>query len=187
MNKVTFITTNNSKFEEVSRVLSAMDIEIEQLNISYEEDHDKSIAEIAKDSAKKMAETLGKPVMVDDTGVFIDYYKNFPGPVAKFVFKNIGYEGLFKLLEGVNKAGHFETAAAYCEPGQEPEVFLGRMGGEFIIRKDLKAPGFMPYMQIFIPKGFDRVISDLTIEEKNSISHRASAFRKLGKYLKSKK
>jgi XTP/dITP diphosphohydrolase len=186
MKKIIFITTNKSKFEEVSRIMSEFDIEVEQLDTSYEEDHDLGIVEIAKQSAKKMAEKLGKPVMVDDTGVFIDAYNNFPGPLAKFVFKNLGYPGLFKLLEGVDPAGHFETAAAYCEPGGESQVFIGKMTGKFIIKQDLEDAGFMPYMQIFIPTGFDRVISKLTVEEKNSISHRAAAFRELGKYINGK-
>ena len=166
--------------------MAEFDIEVEQLNVSYEEDHDLGMEEIARQSAKKMSDKLGKPVMVDDTGVFIDHYNNFPGPLAKFAFKNLGYEGLFKLLDGVDPKGHFETAAAYCKPQGEPEVFLGRMEGKFIIKKDLEDAGFMPYMQIFIPTGFDKVISDLNIEEKNSISHRAVAFRKLGQYIKSK-
>lgn len=186
MNKITFITTNKMKFEEASRIMAEFDIEIEQLDIPYEEDHDLGIEEIAKQSAKKMAEKLGKPVMVDDTGVFIDAYKNFPGPVAKFVFQNIGYPGLFKLLEGVDPSGHFETAAAFCEPGGTPHVFSGRMAGKFIIARDLQEAGFMPYMQIFVPNGFDRTISELTTEEKNSISHRAEAFRKLAKFIKDK-
>jgi XTP/dITP diphosphohydrolase len=184
--KVTFVTTNDMKFEEVARILGGYGIEIEQLNTSYEEDHDKTIGEIAKESAKKLAKKLNKPVIVDDTGVFIDHYKNFPGSVAKFVFQNIGYEGLFKLLGGIDPKGHFETAAAYCEPGEEPQVFFGRMEGRFITRNDLKDERFMPYMQIFQPCGFSKVISELTIEEKNSISHRADAFRKMGKYLSKK-
>ena len=184
--KITFITTNGSKFEEVSRVMAEFGIELEQLNESYEEDHDKGMTEIAKESAKKMAERLQKPVMVDDTGVFIDAYKNFPGPLAKFVFANLGYEGLFKLLDGEDPAGHFETAAAYCEPGGEPQVFTGQMKGHFIIKSDLGDPGFMPYMQIFVPDGFEKTIAELSVEEKNSISHRAAAFRKLGEYLSSK-
>ncbi len=184
--KLTFITTNKTKFEEVERIMSEFGVELEQLDMSYEEDHDKGMTEIAKESAKKMAERLQKPVLVDDTGVFIDAYNNFPGPLAKFVFTNLGYKGLFKLLEGESKAGHFETAAAYCQPGNEPVVFIGRMNGQFVIKKDLKDPGFMPYMQIFVPDGFDKTIYELSIEEKNSISHRAAAFRKLGKFISSK-
>lgn len=184
---IIFVTTNNSKFEEVSQVLSEFNIRIKQLNESYPEDHDKTISEIAKESAEYLANKLKQPVIVDDTGVFFDCYKDFPGPVAKFVFQNLGYEGLFKLLKGTDKKGHFETAAAYCDPGGIPQVFLGRMDGEFIIKKELKDPKFMPYMQIFIPKGFDRVISELTVGEKNSISHRAAAFRKLGQFLKNKR
>lgn len=181
--KITFVTTNRNKFEEVSGVLGEFGIELEQLNESYEEDHDKGMTEIAKSSVKKLAERLQKPVIVDDTGVFIDAYNNFPGPLAKFVFQNLGYKGLFKLLEGEPKSGHFETAAAFCEPGGEPQVFTGQMKGHFIIKSKLEDPGFMPYMQIFVPDGFGKTISELTVEEKNSISHRAAAFRELGKYI----
>jgi non-canonical purine NTP pyrophosphatase (RdgB/HAM1 family) len=181
--KLTFVTTNRAKFNEVKGLLKSYDIELEQLDISYEEDHDKTISEIAANASLSLANRLKKPIVVDDTGVFFSAYKNFPGPLAKFVFQNLGYKGIFKLLKNESREGYFETAIGFCRPGGKPQVFLGRLKGRFVEKKKLKNPGHLPYMQIFIPKGFSKTIDNFSSEEKNQISHRTQAFRQLGEYL----
>jgi non-canonical purine NTP pyrophosphatase (RdgB/HAM1 family) len=181
--KLTFVTTNRAKFNEVKGLLKSYDIELEQLDISYEEDHDKTISEIAANASLSLANKLKKPIVVDDTGVFFSAYKNFPGPLAKFVFQNLGYKGIFKLLKNESREGYFETAIGFCRPGGKPQVFLGRLKGRFVEKKKLKNPGHLPYMQIFIPKGFSKTIDNFSSEEKNQISHRTQAFRQLGEYL----
>jgi len=42
----------------------------------------------------------------------------------------------------------------------------------------------MDYDRVFVPEGFDVTASNLTMEEKNMISHRGESFKKLGEYLK---
>lgn len=187
--KIAFITTNKGKFEEVENLFQDYSIDVEWINRKYEEDNDDTIEETAKKAAKKLADELKMPIVLEDTGLFFEAYEGFPGPSPKFVFKTLGYKGIFKLLDSDSRKAYFQTFAAYCEPGSEPMTFSGEMRGEitteiFNAEKDFD---FMPYDRIFIPDGKKVTISGMTMEEKNQLSQRSKAFRKLGEFLKSRK
>lgn len=186
--KIAFITTNKGKFEEVQYLLKDYDIEIEWINRKYEEDNDDTVEDTAKKAARKLANELKLPIVLEDTGLFFEAYDGFPGPSPKFVFRTLGYKGIFKLLDGESRKAYFETFAAYCEPEGEPIIFSGKMEGEITtnIFNAEKNFDFMPYNRIFIPEGSDKTISDMTMEEKNQLSQRSKAFRKFGEYMKNK-
>jgi XTP/dITP diphosphohydrolase len=181
--KLTFITTNKHKFEEVKDILKDYPIELNWLNTKYDEDHEAGIEETAKKAAKIMAEKMNKPIVLEDTGLFFEAYDGFPGSIPKYAFNTLGYKGLLKLLDGESRKSYFKTVAAYCEPDKEPIIFEGKMNGHFtekIYNEDRDA---MPYDRFFIPDGFQKTISDMTIEEKSAFSQRGKAFKALGEYL----
>jgi len=184
--KITFITTNKHKFEEVENVLKDYPIELEHLNMEYEENHDAKIEEVARDAAKKMADKLNKPIVLEDTGLFFEAYNGFPGALPKFAIKTLGYKGIFKLLAGENRGAYFKTVAAFCEPGKEPVLFEGIMRGTITEEIHNQDSDVMPYDRIFVPEGETETISDMTMDKKNSFSQRAQAFRKFGEYIAGK-
>lgn len=184
--KISFVTTNQGKFEEVEYLMKKYGIEVDWVKMKYEEDNDDTIEETAKKAATKIANELNIPVVLEDTGLFFEAYKGFPGPSPKFVFKTLGYKGILKLLDGEDRGAYFQTFAAYCEPNSEPVLFSGEMKGQISseimnIDKDLD---FMPYDRIFIPEGETMTISDMTLDQKNKLSQRSKAFEKLGQFLK---
>ena len=181
--KITFITTNKHKFEEVENILKDYSIKLEHLNMEYEENHDIKIEEVARNAAKKLAIELNKPIVLEDTGLFFKAYEGFPGALPKFAINTLGYKGIFKLLAGENRIAFFKTVAAFCEPGKEPVLFEGIMHGT--ITEEIHNPNSdtMPYDKIFIPEGEDQTISDMTMDKKNSFSQRAQAFKKFGEYI----
>lgn len=185
--KIAFITTNKSKYEEVQSLFKDCGIDLEWINQKYEEDNEDTIEDTAKKASKKLADELNIPVILEDTGLFFEAYNGFPGQSPKFVFKTLGYKGIFKLLDGESKKAYFQTCAAYCEPNKEPVLFKGEMKGEItneIFNADDKSFDFMPYDRIFIPEDEQITISDMTMEKKNSLSQRSKAFRKLAEFLK---
>ena len=117
--KISLVTTNKGKFEEIAALFKEYDIEVEWINKKYDEDNEDAIEDTAKKAAKKLANELGKPIVLEDTGLFFEAYDGFPGQSPKFVFKTLGYKGIFKLLDGESRKAYFKTAAAYCEPGGE--------------------------------------------------------------------
>ncbi|MBZ9577688.1 RdgB/HAM1 family non-canonical purine NTP pyrophosphatase [Patescibacteria group bacterium] len=184
--KIIFITTNKHKFEEVQGILKDYPIELEQLSMEYEENHDSRMEEIATSAARKLAAELNKPLILEDTGLFFEAYEGFPGALPKFVFNALGYKGIFKLLQGESRKAYFKTVAAYCEPNKEPVLFDGIVRGDITNKVYNKDKDAMPYDRIFIPQGVSKTISDMTLEEKNALSQRAEAFKKFGDYIVNK-
>ena len=184
MKKITFITTNKSKAEEINDVLKEFGFEVEQKAMEKREDKDADMEEVAKSAAKELCEQLKIPLIVEDTGLFFEAYNNFPGAQPKFVFKGIGYDGIFRLLKDKDRGAYFETVIAYCEPGKDPVCFDGRMNG--IITEKIFEPQseYMPYDSIFISDGIQNPNCMMSMEEKSAFSMRGKVTRKLGEYLK---
>ena len=182
--KITFITTNKHKFKEVRDILKDYPVELDWLDMDYEENHDEGLEEIARGAAKKLADKLNSPIVLEDTGLFFEAYNNFPGALPKFVINSIGFKGIFKLLDGESRKAYFKTVAAFCEPGSEPVLFEGIMKGKITEKIYNENKNEMPYDKIFILEGKTKTISEMTLEEKNSFSQRSKSFKKFGEYIK---
>ena len=87
MKKITIITTNKYKVQEMQAILRDFDIGLEQKSMEYPEDKEDDMEAVAKKAAKALAVELNEPVIVEDTGIFFKAYDNFPGPLPKFVIK----------------------------------------------------------------------------------------------------
>lgn len=181
--RLIFVTTNRHKAEEVAKILEPYGIKVTQKAKDYPEVHELGVEGIARKAAKDLAEELGEAVCVEDTGLFFDAYPGFPGPLPKFVLQTLGFDGIMKLLENKEREAEWRCAVGYCEPGGDPEVFVGTLEGRIAESVDTSNPDPMGYDPIFIAEGHDSQLSSMTTEEKNRISHRAEAFRKLGREL----
>lgn len=183
MKKIKFITSNKHKVAEIGLILKDYDVELEQVNIDYPENKEDSVEEVAKKAAKNLAEELGDSVIVEDTGIFFNAYNNFPGAHPKFIMDTIGFEGIFRLLEGKDRSFKCETVIAYCEPSGEPILFIGEMTGEVINEVVNLGADTMPYNHILVPAGWKKTVAEMNEEEKASVLQRAKAAHKLGEYL----
>jgi len=178
--KLAFITGNEKKFNDVKDVMKEHGIELEWINEPKPESPDQwDIKQVAIDSAKIVAEQKGKPIVVEDTGLFFDAYNHFPGPHSKFAYHALGLDGLLKLLEGKSRKAEFKVVVAYCEPGQEPKVFEGEDKGTIAEKPDGARDKIMPYRNIFIPSGS----KDVLAVKGGKVGHRVQAFEKLAKWL----
>ncbi|MBS7288501.1 MAG: XTP/dITP diphosphatase [Candidatus Freyarchaeota archaeon] len=186
--RVLFATGNKHKFHEAEIVLSKYGLSVEQWAVKRLEVQSESLEEIAKTSlAWLMLEKYPEyPFFVEDAGLFVNALNGFPGPYSSYVFNKIGNEGLLKLMDGVeNRRAEFISVVAFTE-GKEILVFEGRTSGfiSYMARGE-RGFGFDP---VFIPEeGDGRSFAELDVEEKNRMSHRAKALRKLAEWLTSSK
>ena len=180
---ITLITTNQNKVDEVTEIMKEFSIGVDHTNIDYPEDKEGTIQELVTKAVKPLAEKLNKPVVIEDTGLFFEAYKDFPGLFPKIIYKSIGFKGIQKLLEGESRKAYFLVVVGYCEPGKEPVLFEAKMNGS--IKEDVfeALEPIFPYDTLFIPEGHDIPICEMSMELKNSFSHRGEAFRALGEYL----
>lgn len=168
---VTFASTNQNKFLEVQSILAVHNIPVDFAQISLVEIQSDSLDEIAKEKAKSAFTQVGKPVIVEDDGLFIDSLKGFPGQYSSFAFKSIGNEGILKLIaESTNRKASFRSLIAFYD-GNHMSVSEGRIDGRI---SEKITEGGWGYDPIFIPAGTDLTFAQLK-ENKNEYSHRKKA------------
>ncbi|MCS7144376.1 MAG: XTP/dITP diphosphatase [Archaeoglobaceae archaeon] len=174
-----FITSNEGKFREAKALAEKFSIQIEWIRMEYEEPQGFELEEIAKKSAEILAKRIKEPFFIEDSGLFIEALKGFPGPYSSYVFKTIGNRGILKLMSGIeNRKAYFKAVIAYFD-GSEINTFEGLVEGEIAteIRGD-KGFGFDP---IFLYG--DRTFAEMG-EEKNLVSHRRKALEKFFRKIK---
>ncbi len=182
--KIYLITKNKHKVEEAQSVLKEYNIEVEQIPDEKLESKEMTLREVAEYNAKLFYEKYKKPVAIDDTGVFFKAYSNFPGSHTKLMYDLLGYKGLLKLLENETREAEFMTVVGYCDE-KGVKIFEGSLNCIADTRVHDLDKDVLPYERLLLVE--DRPLSRFSREEKNKISHRAIAFRKLGKFLNSNK
>ena len=179
-----FVTSNEHKFREVSRIFGDRGIDVCWYKLKYPELQDSNLENIAIESAKIVYNKLKKPLFLEDTGLFIKSLNGFPGPYSAFVFDTIGTRGIIKLMQGIeDRTAYFETVVAYISNEVNIYTFVGKRYGKIALNERGTSWGYDP---IFIPDGYDKTYAELG-DEKNRISHRMIAMRKFIEwYLKEK-
>jgi len=186
-----FVTGNKHKVEEGQLSLAGSDVNIQILKADKKEPEEWSIEEVARNNAKRIANETGKTIIIEDTGVFFEAFNNFPGAKPKRWFNKLRYEGLLSKFnpnteqEITNRKAFFRAVIGYCEPGKEPILFVGELHGTIAKEVKGKDKDVLEYERIFICED-NRYLYEYTREEKEKISHRGKAFRKLKEYLESK-
>jgi XTP/dITP diphosphohydrolase len=131
-----------------------------------------------------MDEIISKGVrnfIVDDTGLFIDSLKGFPGVWSAYAQKTIGNKGILKLMDGVEDRGAEFRCCIGCDIDGERIVVVGVCRG-YITESEKGTDGF-GFDPIFSPDG-KLTFAEMSIEDKNLISHRGKAVRLLIQQLK---
>lgn len=189
MNKLVFATNNAHKLEEVRAILGT-DMEILSLqdigcadNIPETAD---SLEGNALLKAQYISQKYGVDCFADDTGLEIDALNGAPGVYsARFAGeehdsqKNM-QKVLALLADATCRQARFRTVIALIQGG-ETRYFEGTVNGR-IAQEQTGIAGF-GYDPIFIPDGYDRSFAELGADEKNRISHRGIAVRKLADFL----
>ncbi len=148
--------------------------------MSYEEIQADETSEISADSARKLAPFIESPFFLEDTGLYIDSLNGFPGPYSSFVSKKIGNRGIIRLMEGMGRSARFVTVITLCANGAFHQ-FTGTLEGK--ISLEIRGEGGFGFDPIFVPSGEGRTLAEMTIDEKNSISHRSMALEQLVSFL----
>ena len=146
----------------------------------------------AIEKAEFLWKRLGKNCFADDTGLEVDALGGAPGVYsARYAGPDKGSEAnMTKLLAELEKAGEtgeisrkarFRTVVALILEG-ELHLFNGVLEGEIALHRS-GSEGF-GYDPIFIPSGYTKTLAEISLDEKNAISHRGKAMRALAEYLK---
>ncbi len=184
--KIILATSNAHKIKEVSQI-SKTSFEFVPKTFEVEEDG-KTFSENAVKKARFAYEHEKIPTVADDSGIEIDALGGLLGIRSARFMKGKPYkEKNAKILEMMKdvleekRTARFKCVAVYFDG--TPHVFEGVIEGK--IAYEQRGENGFGYDPIFIPQGCDKTMAQLSSEAKNSISHRAHAFKKLIEYLKS--
>ncbi len=179
MDKPILITGNAGKAAEFSRLLG---FEVHNQKVEgLPELQATDVRVVAEAKAKAAYEALGKPVFVDDTGLYINAWGELPGALIAWFLDNVGTEGVLKMLEGwTDRSARVMTALGYCDD-QGVQIFVGEVIGS--VPQQTRGEHGFGYDPIFVPEGHDKTFAEMTSEEKDAISMRAIAAAKLRDFL----
>jgi XTP/dITP diphosphohydrolase len=178
--KVSFATSNPHKVSEANRVARKFGISFLQAKIKYPEIRSESVSDVALEGARFVYGKVHKPVIVEDSGLFIKALDGFPGVYSRNAFDKIGIQGILDLMgKKKDRRAFFASAVAYSD-GKNIAVFEGFVDG--VIAKIAKGSSGFGFDPIFIPKGFRKTFAEEP-SVKNIVSHRALSFEAFCRWL----
>ena len=193
MKTVIIATKNKGKAKEFSSLFADYGIEVKTLldypSLSDVEETGKTFEENAVLKAKTISDETEQLVIADDSGLSIDALDGRPGVYsARYAgAKKDDEANIHKVLDELNgvpeeqRTARFHCVLAIARPGEETVTVSGTCEGKITLAKQ-GTNGF-GYDPIFRVEEFGKTMAELQPEEKNSISHRGQAMKKLGKLL----
>ncbi len=196
MKKLLLATSNRKKIEEFRAMFEDLGMEVLSLadfpGLALPPEDGKTFAENALLKARHAAAAAGIPALADDSGLAADALGGAPGVFsARYAGEGAtDEENVQKLLDEMRdvkeeaRTARFVCVLAYVEPGGIEKTFTGTLEGR-IAERPAGRGGFGYDPVFFIPeKG--AAAAELSMEEKNAISHRGRALRKFRDWLASR-
>jgi len=188
--KFVFVSNNPNKINEIQNLVEGRFIIVTPKDIGFMENIEENFPTI-EGNARLKAFTIysryGIDCFADDTGLEVDALKGEPGVhSARYAGSSqnssANIEKLLNRLENINeRSARFRTVIALFLDHNE-YYFEGIVNGRIL--EKLQGDNGFGYDPVFMPDGCDRTFAEMTISEKNKLSHRAIAIHKLVEFLK---
>lgn len=187
MKKVIFATGNQGKMKEIREILGDLDIELLSLKDAGIQadivEDGKTFEENAQIKARTVCSLTGEIVLADDSGLEIDYLNKEPGIYsARYMGEDTSYRiknaNLIERLNGVpdeKRTARFVCAIAAAFPDGTMKTVRATMEGR--IGYEEKGENGFGYDPIFYLPEYGCTSAELSMEEKNKISHRGKALK----------
>ncbi|HEU4947765.1 MAG TPA: RdgB/HAM1 family non-canonical purine NTP pyrophosphatase [Kribbella sp.] len=193
MTKVLLASRNEKKLEELRRILTPIVPDVQVLGLAdvapYDEpaETEPTFEGNALLKARAALAATGLPSIADDSGICVDALNGMPGvlsarwagPDKDNHENNLLLLGQLEDVPDERRGAVFVAAVAFCrtddDGGVVEEVVRGEMRGSVI--RELRGSGGFGYDVLFVPAGSDRTTAELSVEEKDAISHRGKSLR----------
>ena len=191
MRKLLFFSNNKNKIIEIKKIFNKFNLELLSLNdlkISEEpKENGQTFEENAKIKSDYGFNKTGIPCFADDSGICIETLNWKPGVFSKrFLNSFKSNEACFKSIiistkKNSKKIAYFKTSICLTINKGQNIIFNGQIDGK--ISDQAKGEFGFGYDPIFIPKFYKKTLAELSTKEKNEISHRSIAVKKLINFL----
>jgi non-canonical purine NTP pyrophosphatase (RdgB/HAM1 family) len=176
--KLILVSSNPNKGIEAERILGVpllrVSIVLPELQAATVEDITRYKLEVAR------AKGFGR-LVVEDVSLGFDELGNFPGPYVRWLLEAAGGKGLAAIAYALNnRSAKAQCCVAYWD-GSEGHIFCGECAGEVLIEP--RGERHFGWDAWFQPRGSQKTFAEMTAEEKDRVSHRGDAYRKLREHL----
>ena len=192
--RIVFATGNEGKMREVRLIMADLGMEILSMKEAGADpdivEDGKTFGENAEIKARAVWEQTGGIVMADDSGLVIDYLGGEPGVYsARYMGEDTSYEIKNRALidrlagvEGQDRSARFVCNIAAVLP--DGQVVHTEETMEWLIAMEPAGDGGFGYDPILYLPEYGKTSAEITIEEKNKISHRGKALEAMKDRLK---
>lgn len=171
MKTIYFATSNSGKVANAAAALKPFGIAVRQAEIELAESRAEDPAEIALEKATQAYRKFKKPLLVEDSGFFIEALGGFPMTHIKFSLKTLGVDGILRAMRGAKsrKCEWRMTLAYVYGPGKHKSFTFVEKGVIAEKPRPVKRPMMSDYWRLYVPKMLDakntKALSDMSEEE----------------------
>ncbi|MBT3357498.1 MAG: non-canonical purine NTP pyrophosphatase [Euryarchaeota archaeon] len=187
--RILFATGNLNKIHEAKAILEPLGHTVEGLIIDgnrpeFIEPKELGLEHVAESKIEQAlalivgTEFEGSSILVEDSGIFIDDFDEWPGANSSDIEDELGLDGILKLMVNSELRGAEYRAVAILSNGNDEWKSIGICRGELAMK--IRGTNGFGYDPIFIPKSGDgRTYAEMKKGEKDMTSHRAKAMMRL--------
>lgn len=184
--EIVIATGNLNKLREFKEMLEPKGYEVKSIkdfpDVPEIIENGSSFEENAEIKAKTVAEAIGLPVLADDSGLVVPSINGEPGIYsARYAGDHDDQANNQKLLKKLghsdDRNAYFKTVLVGMKPNGEKIKVSGIVSGEILLEK--RGQNGFGYDPLFFVLGKQKTLAEMSDDEKNSISHRGKALRKL--------
>ena len=178
--EIYFMSSNKNKLKEIAELLNSPNITVHAVLNTIKEIQSNDMNEIAARKALEAFQQIRRPVLVDQTGLFIKNFGNLPGGLTQIFWDSLGAEKFSDIFAKNQPANATASIViAHCD-GKKIRLFEGSIDGRIVCppRGDRQ----FQWDCIFEPNGYDQTFAEMG-EQKKDISMRKIAIEKLKSFL----
>lgn len=191
---ITFVTGNQTKILHANEAIQKLGYETVGKRLDIIEPREENPEKVVIEKAIQAFQILKKPLMVEDSGIFIRALNGFPKTFVHFVEDSIGIINIIKMMEGVtDRYVEFRQSLAYIEQGmKEPKVF-SYIDGNYTIADRIWIPKYesVDFDKILIPPGENQPLcmfpKEWRAKRDTEANQKTIHYRQLASWLESRK
>ena len=191
MGRLLFFSNNKNKIIEIKKIFKKFNLKLLSLRDVGLSDEPPEIGQTFEENAKIKSDygfnKTGIPCFADDSGICIEALNWRPGVLSKRFLNDFkSTEACFKSIikstkKNLKQKAYFKTSISLTIQKDHNIVFNGKIEGK--ISNEVKGFFGFGYDPIFIPKDYKKTLAEISTKEKNEISHRSIAVKKLINFL----
>lgn len=175
------VTGNPRKLEEARRLCGGRLGELEHADLDLPEPQSLDLREVLEAKGEEAWRRLGRPLVVEETGLELAVLNGFPGPLVKWMLHAVGPEGIARTALALGDGRATARCALLYRSGERTVIAEGSTTGTLVLPP--RGEGGFGWDPVFQPAGCAETYGELPAAEKDRIGHRGRAWLELLKLL----